>query len=113
MVMGDPNLKAILEANADIPGHPQPGQVGRHDIEQPNGQAAYPAYQLEVSWQGAQDLRAKLGLPEKKFHVSLNGGVGKAVRARDAAKGATRPSDGAEDLDAHDEPDIVLDGQED
>jgi hypothetical protein len=113
MVMGNPRLKAILEANADIPGHPQPGNVGRHDIEQPNGQAAYPAYQLEVSWQGAQDLRAKLGLPEKKFHVSLNGGVGKAVRARDAAKGATRPSDGAEDLDAHDEPDIVLDGQED
>ena len=112
-VMDDPTLRAILEAGGDIPGHPEPGHVGRHDIEQPNGQADYPAYQLEVSWPEAQAFRAKLGLPEKKFHVSLNGGVGKAVRARDAAKGATHPSDGAEDLDAYDEIDIIPDGQED
>lgn len=112
-VMDDPRLRSILEAGADIPGQPQPGQVGRHDIEQPNGQAAYPAYQLEVSWPEAQELRAKLGLQSKQFHVSLNGGVGKAVRARDAAKGGTHPSDGAEDLDAYDEMEMVPDGQED
>ncbi len=108
-VMDDPKLRDTLDSGKDIPGYPQPGQVGRHDIEQPNGQAAYPAYQLEVSWPEAQALRARLGLPPKQFHVSLNGGVGKAVRARDAAKGAPRASDGAEDLDAYDEMQIVPD----
>ena len=111
--MDDPKLRDILTSGADIPGRPQPGQVGRRDIEQPNGQAAYPAYQLEVTWPEAQALRARLGLPPKQLHVSLNGGVGKAVRARDAAKGATRPSDGAEDMGDYDRMDVIPDGQED
>ena len=63
--MDDPKLRDILTSGADIPGRPRPGQVGRHDIEQPNGQAAYPAYQLEVTWPEAQALRARLGLPPK------------------------------------------------
>lgn len=62
-----------------------------------------------MSWPEAQALRARLGLPPEQFHVSLNGGVGKAVRARDAARGAPRASDGAEDLDAYDEMEIVPD----
>jgi hypothetical protein len=74
---------------------------------------AYPAYQLEVTWPEAQALQARLGLPPKQLRVSLNGGVGKAVRARGAAKGATRPSDGAEDMGAYDRMDVIPDGQED
>jgi hypothetical protein len=32
-VMDDPELRDILTGGAGIPGYPQPGQVGRHDIE--------------------------------------------------------------------------------
>jgi hypothetical protein len=39
-------------------------------------------FQIEVIWPEAQEFRKMLGLPEKKFHVSLNGGIGDAARTR-------------------------------
>jgi hypothetical protein len=55
------------------------------DLRRAVGRPDTPAYQLEISWPEAQKLRADLGLPPKKLHVSLSGGIGDAVRARDAA----------------------------
>jgi hypothetical protein len=52
------------------------GSVIKGDI------AGTPTYQIEIIWPEAQEFRQMLGLGEKKFHVSLNGGIGDPVRAR-------------------------------
>jgi hypothetical protein len=63
-----------------IPGGPVSSAV----VNKPIGDA--PGWQLKISWPEAQKFRAELGLGEKDFHVSLNGGIGDAIKAREAAK---------------------------
>ncbi len=86
-VLSPPELAALpadrrrqVEAGIDIAGEPVAGAVTRQDI------AGTMAYRIEVEWPEAQAFRATLGLANKDFHVSLSGGIGDAIRARDAAK---------------------------
>lgn len=43
------------------------------------------SFQMSVEWPEAQAFRQKLGLGPKDLHVSLNGGIGKAIETRDAS----------------------------
>ena len=74
--------RALVTGGANIPGAPKSGEM----VNKPIGDT--PGWQLKVDWPEAQKFRADLGLGEKEFHVSLNGGIGDAVKARDAAKAA-------------------------
>ena len=91
-VLSPPELAGLSPANMakitggyNIPGAPEGGKVIKGEI------AGSPTYQLEVKWPEAEKLRAELGLGKKKLHVSLNGGIGDAVRARDAGKTTPTP----------------------
>ncbi|MEP6866159.1 MAG: DDE-type integrase/transposase/recombinase [Deltaproteobacteria bacterium] len=48
-----------------------------------------------VEWPEAQAFRQKLGLGPKKLHVTLNGGIGKAIEARNAEASAENAADEA------------------
>ncbi len=74
--------RAKIQNGAEIPGSPKGGEVVNKPIDD------HPGYQLKVEWPEAQKFREELGLGPKDFHVTLNGGIGDAIRARDAAKQA-------------------------
>jgi hypothetical protein len=78
-------VREQLKNGVDIPGTPQPGGMLRKPVDVPQANMHRVGYQLEVQWQEAQNFRASLGLGPKHLHVSLNGGMGEAFKARDAA----------------------------
>lgn len=98
-VLSPPELAALppakrdeLARGVDIPGQPRGRGMDRKDI----GDMA--SFQMKVDWPEAQAFRQKLGLGPKDLHVSLNGGIGKAIEARDAKK--AEGAGGANDEDA-------------
>ena len=72
-----PEMRARVASGVDIAGIPKAGKVLKKEFE------GAPNYQLEVDWPEAAALRESLGLPQKDLHVSLNGGLGDAARARE------------------------------
>lgn len=85
-LLSPPELAALpqatretLQHGVDIPGNPRGRSMDRKDI----GQMA--SFQMSVEWPEAQAFRQQLGLGPKDLHVSLNGGIGKAIEARDAS----------------------------
>lgn len=96
-VLSPPELAALpqttreeLARGVDIPGRPRGRSMERNDI----GDMA--SFQMEVDWPEAQAFRQKLGLGPKDLHVSLNGGIGKAIEARNA-KVAEQDASGGND----------------
>lgn len=93
-VLSPPELAALpaakraeLARGVDIPGRPRGRSMERNDI----GDMA--SFQMEVEWPEAQAFRQQLGLSPKDLHVSLNGGIGKAIEARNANASAQSQQD--------------------
>ncbi len=74
-----PDKVKLIENGIDIPGTPQSGDQTKNQF------AGIDVHKLKVTWEGANKVRADLGLPPKDdMHVTLSGGIGDAVKAQNA-----------------------------
>ncbi len=74
------SLDGVLACGRTCPRDPK--NPGSRDGEREWSRfAGIDVYKLPIAWEGANALRAELGLPPKAdMHLTLSGGIGEAVR---------------------------------